>query len=211
MELIHMFLHLDQTLITLSQTFGVWLYVILFLIVFAETGLVVTPFLPGDSLLFAVGALSALPESGLNPLLIIPLLITAALLGDNTNYWIGRKVGPRIFSKTDSRWFNKKHLDKTQSFYDKYGSRAVVFGRFMPIARTFVPFVAGIGQMPYQKFIGYSILSALIWVNGFILAGFYFGNLPSVKTNFHVVIVAVILVSLLPMVIEAYKARRKRI
>ena len=208
MDIIHIFLHLDQTLVTLSQSFGIWLYVLLFLVVFAETGLVITPFLPGDSLLFAVGALTALPESGISLPLIIPLLIAAALIGDNTNYWIGRKFGPRVFSKEHSRFFNRKHLDKTQNFYDKFGTRAVFFGRFMPIARTFVPFVAGIGQMIYKKFIGYSIASALVWVCSFSLAGYYFGNLPSVKSHFHWVVVGVIVISLLPIAIEAIKTRR---
>ncbi len=208
MQIIQMFLHLDQTLSLLSQSLGVWVYVVLFLIFFTETGLVIMPFLPGDSLLFAVGALAALPESNLSVSILIPMIIAAALLGDNTNYWIGRKIGPKVFSKTDSKWMNRKHLEKTEIFYRKYGARAIILGRFMPIVRTFVPFIAGIGQMLHQKFLAYSILSAFVWVNTFIFAGLYFGNLPAVKTNFHLVIVAVILLSVLPILIETYKARR---
>lgn len=208
MQIIQMFLHLDQTLSALSQSLGVWVYILLFLIFFTETGLVIMPFLPGDSLLFAIGALAALPESGLNIFFLIPMILVAAFLGDNTNYWIGRKLGPKIFSRNQSRWMNPKHLERTEVFYQNYGSRAIVLGRFMPIVRTFVPFVAGIGQMLYSKFLTLSIFSGLLWVNSFILAGFYFGNIPSVKTNFHLVIVAVILLSVLPLFIEAFKARQ---
>ena len=210
MKIIHLFLHLDQTLSALSQTFGVWVYVLLFLIFFTETGLVIMPFLPGDSLLFAIGALAALPESGLSVEILIPMIILAALLGDNTNYWIGRKLGPKVFTQSHSRWMNPKHLERAQAFCLKYGSRAIILGRFMPIVRTFVPFLAGIGHMTYQKFLAYSVFSALLWVNSFTLAGYFFGNIPSVKTNFHLVILAVIFLSILPILFESYKARQSR-
>lgn len=209
MEIINFILHLDQTLAAWSQWMGPWLYVVLFLIIFAETGLVITPFLPGDSLLFAVGALTSLPGSQLDPWLLAPLLMAAALIGDNVNYSVGKWVGPQIFSRENSRFFNRKHLDKTAAFYEQHGSRAIVLGRFMPIARTFVPFVAGIGKMKYSHFISKSVLGAVLWINIFLWAGRYFGNLPSIKTNFHIVIFAVIGLSLLPILFEAYKARKR--
>lgn len=208
-ELIHLILHLDQTLTSWSQWMGPWLYLVLFLIIFAETGLVVTPFLPGDSLLFAVGALCSLPSSNLNPWILSPLLMAAALIGDNVNYFLGKSIGPRIFSRDDSKIFNRQYLDRTKDFYARYGSRAIILGRFMPIIRTFVPFVAGIGHMRYRDYILKSIVGAALWINIFLWAGHYFGNLPAIKSNFHIVIFAVILISALPIVFEAYKARRR--
>lgn len=209
-EALHLLLHLDQTLVAWSQWMGPWLYLVLFLIIFAETGLVVTPFLPGDSLLFAVGALTALDNSGLQAQLLAPLLIVAALLGDNVNYAFGKWVGPRVFSKDNSKIFNRSYLDKSSLFYEKYGSRAIVLGRFMPIVRTFVPFVAGIAKMPYLRYMLISFIGAFVWINIFLWAGHYFGNLPIVKTHFHIVIFAVIGVSILPILVEVYKARRQR-
>lgn len=206
-QLFELIIHLDQTLAVWSQWMGPWLYVVLFLIIFAETGLVVTPFLPGDSLLFAVGALTALPETGLRVELMAPLLMLAALLGDNTNYFFGKWIGKHIATNR-LKLVNQKHLDSTQGFYVKHGPRAIVIGRFMPIARTFVPFVAGVGQMKYKTYIGYSLLGAVLWINSFLWAGHYFGNLPSIKSNFHIVIFAVILVSMLPLVYELWKAKR---
>lgn len=206
-QLIELIIHLDQTLAMWSQWMGPWLYVVLFLIIFAETGLVVTPFLPGDSLLFAVGALTALPETGLRVELMAPLLMAAALLGDNTNYFFGRWVSKHIATNR-LKYVNQKHLDKTKGFYESYGPRAIVIGRFMPIARTFVPFVAGVAQMRYKTYIGYSILGAILWINSFLWAGHYFGNLPAIKSNFHIVIFAVIIVSMLPLVYEFWKAKR---
>lgn len=209
-EGLHLIFNLDETLVSWSVWMGPWLYLVLFLIIFAETGLIVTPFLPGDSLLFAVGALCALEDSNLDARLIVPLLMVAALLGDNVNYTIGKWLGPKVFSKEDSKVFNKQHLNKASAFYNRYGSRAIILGRFMPIVRTFVPFVAGIARMPYPKYMGMSFLGALLWINIFIWAGVVFGNLPIVKTNFHIVIFAVIGISFLPILIEAYKARKQR-
>lgn len=209
MEIINLILHLDQTLAAWSQWMGPWLYVVLFLIIFAETGLIVTPFLPGDSLLFAVGALTSVPGAAIDPWILSPLLMCAALFGDNLNYSVGKWMGPQIFSKENSKIFNRKHLDRTQNFYSEYGGRAIILGRFMPIIRTFVPFVAGIGRMTYSQFLSRSVLGAVLWINIFIWAGHFFGNLPTVKTNFHIVIFGVIIVSLLPIFYELYKARRK--
>ncbi|MEZ0392609.1 MAG: VTT domain-containing protein [Pseudobdellovibrionaceae bacterium] len=209
-EILHLILNLNETLVAWSQWMGPWLYLTLFLIIFAETGLVVTPFLPGDSLLFAVGALTALEGSGLSIGLMAPLLMIAALTGDNVNYVVGKWMGPKVFSREDSKFFNKKHLEKATLFYQKYGTRAIILGRFMPIVRTFVPFVAGVGRMSYPKYMGMSFLGALLWINSFLWAGYFFGNLPAVKKHFHIVIFAVIGVSILPIFIEAYKARKQR-
>ncbi len=208
LQLIELIIHLDQTLAIWSQWMGPWLYVVLFLIIFAETGLVVTPFLPGDSLLFAVGALTSLEGSGLQIEVMVPLLMTAALLGDNTNYFFGRWIGKKIQASSKIKFVNQKHLDKTKGFYQKHGPRAIVIGRFMPIARTFVPFVAGVGQMKYKTYIGYSFFGAILWINSFLWAGHYFGNLPAVKSNFHIVIFGVIFVSILPVVYEFWKVKR---
>src|SRR5262245_61595018 len=184
MELIKKFidlvLHLDRHLDAMIQTFGPWLYVILFLIIFCETGLVVTPILPGDSLLFAVGALSARPD-GLNLGLALALLSAAAILGDTVNYWIGAYTGPKVFHKKESRWFNPKHLERTHAFYEKYGGKTIIIARFVPIVRTFAPFVAGIGRMTYSRFLIYNVVGGLLWVGLCTLAGYFFGNLPVVK------------------------------
>lgn len=209
-EGVYLLLHLDQTLVNWSIWMGPWLYLTLFLIIFAETGLVVTPFLPGDSLLFAIGALCSLENAALDPKFVAPLLMFAALLGDNVNYAFGKWIGPKVFSNEKSKLLNPKHLQKAHLFYGKYGSRAIILGRFMPIVRTFVPFVAGIARMPYSKYIGMSFIGALVWINSFLWAGYYFGNLPVVKTHFHIVIFGVIFVSVLPIFYEAYKARKQQ-
>jgi membrane-associated protein len=210
MELIKQFidlvLHLDQHLAWLVSQYGVWTYSILFLIIFCETGLVVTPFLPGDSLLFALGALSATPDS-LNPILLCVLLMAAAIIGDNLNYWVGRTVGPRVFTKEKSLLFNKSYLMRTEHFYDKYGAKAVIIARFVPIVRTFAPFVAGIGRMRYPKFLAYSVAGGILWIWGLIWAGYFFGNIPFVKKNFGAVIIAIIIISILPGVIEFLRSR----
>jgi membrane-associated protein len=208
-EILNLVLHLDQTLLSWSQTMGPWLYVVLFLIIFAETGLVVTPFLPGDSLLFAVGAITSLTGSPIDIYILSPLLMAAALLGDNVNYSVGKWIGPRLFANENSKFFNRKHFDKTHAFCEKYGPRAIILGRFMPIVRTFVPFIAGVGTMTYARFISMSVVGAMLWINIFLWAGHYFGNLPAVKSNFHVVIFGVIFVSVLPIFFEAYKARKR--
>jgi membrane-associated protein len=203
-------LHLDRYLVDWSQSVGIWLNLILFVVIFCETGLVVAPFLPGDSLLFAVGALAALEGSAVKVPVILPLLIVAAVLGDATNYSIGRKIGPAVFGRENSRFLNKKHLLKTQEFYERHGGKTIVIARFAPIIRTFAPFVAGIGKMQYRKFAMYNIAGGIAWVASFILAGYFFGNVPVVKRNFHIVIFGIIFVSLLPTVIEIVRARMSR-
>ncbi len=212
MEMLHQlldyFLHLDQYLNQAVVALGPWFYGLLFAIVFCETGLVVTPFLPGDSLLFAVGALAAGEGSPISLALAIGLLIVAAILGDAVNYAIGYRVGPAIFRREDSRWLNRKHLVKTQQFYEKYGAKTIVIARFVPIVRTFAPFVAGIGKMSYRRFAAYNVVGGVVWVVLFTLAGFHFGDLPWVKTNFHYVIVAIIVLSVIPPIVEILRSRR---
>jgi membrane-associated protein len=205
--LLDFILHLDTHLVELVQQYGTLSYGILFLIIFCETGLVVTPFLPGDSLLFAVGALGA--KAAFNPVLIFLTLSAAAILGDSTNYWIGYFLGPKVFSSESSRLLNRKHLDRTHQFYEKYGGKTVIIARFMPIIRTFAPFVAGIGRMNYLKFLFYSIVGTVLWIGLFIAAGYLFGNIPIVKRNFTFVVLAIIFISLLPVLVEAWRARRK--
>jgi membrane-associated protein len=202
------FLHLDQHLNRVADQFGFWLYLILFLVIFCETGLVVTPILPGDSLLFAVGALAALESSSLSMPALLLLLIAAAVLGDAVNYWIGHYVGPRVFTSDTGRLLNKKHLLRTQHFYERHGGKTIILARFIPIIRTFAPFVAGIGRMAYRRFFAYNVVGGIAWVAIFLLAGYYFGELPFVKRNFHIVIVAIIIISVLPIVIEYVKSKR---
>ncbi len=199
-QLIDFILHIDRHLIDLCGMYGMWIYAILFLIVFCETGLVVTPFLPGDSLLFAIGSLAAI--GAMHIAYAIPLLISAVLAGDNTNYWIGRKIGPKVFSKEKSRFFNKEYLDRTNRFYDKHGRITVILARFLPIIRTFAPFVAGIGRMTYRTFLLFSVFGALLWVNSFILIGYFFGNMQLVKQNFSIVIIALVLIPGIPALVE---------
>jgi membrane-associated protein len=189
---------------------GPWSYAILFLVIFCETGLVVTPFLPGDSLLFAAGALMAKQGSELNFALMLMLLIVAAVVGDAINYAWGFYVGPKVFKYENSRIFNKKHLVRTQEFYEKYGAKAIILARFVPIVRTFAPFVAGIGKMGYRKFSLYNITGGVAWVTLCLVAGYFFGGLPIVERNFELVIVAIILISVMPMVVEFMLARRRR-
>jgi membrane-associated protein len=204
-NLIDLFVHLDEHLNTIIVRFGGWTYLILFLVIFAETGFVVTPFLPGDSLLFAVGAIAA--NGVLRIEWIIPLLLAAAILGDSVNYAIGHYIGPRVF--TDQvRFLKKEHLEKTQAFYVKHGGKTIILARFIPIIRTFAPFVAGIGAMSYSRFILFNVVGALLWVPLFSLAGYFFGNLPFVQENFEYVILAIIFLSVLPAVWEFLKERR---
>jgi membrane-associated protein len=203
-------LHLDDHLVELVAKHGTWTYLILFAIVFCETGLVVTPFLPGDSLLFAAGTIVARPDSSLRLSLLMGVLVAAALCGDNVNYWTGRLLGPKVFSETrKSRWLKRKHLDRTHVFLEKYGGKAIILARFVPIVRTFMPFVAGVGAMTYAKFLAFSIGGALVWVVSLTLAGYFFGGLPWVKENFSVVVLAIIVISLLPAVIEWWRVRRQ--
>jgi membrane-associated protein len=201
--------HLDKYLGAWSASMGGWLYAVLFAVIFCETGLVVAPFLPGDSLLFTVGSLCALPDSGLSAALMIPLLVVAAVLGDAVNYSIGRTIGPRVFTSESSRLLNKKHLLYTQSFYERYGGKTIIIARFIPIVRTFAPFVAGIGQMKYPRFFMFNVVGAIGWVCLFVPAGIWFGNLPFVQKQFHYVILAIIVLSVLPAVIEFWRERQR--
>lgn len=207
MDLVDLFLHLDKHLDTVVQNFGGWTYVILFLIVFCETGLVVTPFLPGDSLLFAAGAIAGL--GSMNVYLLMILLVIAAILGDAVNYMIGSYIGPKVFEKTNSRIFKKEYLDKTQRFYDRYGGKTIIIARFVPIVRTFAPFLAGVGTMSYSKFALYNITGAILWVGSITYAGYLFGGIPIIKNNFSVVVLAIIVVSILPAVFEVVRARNE--
>jgi membrane-associated protein len=208
-QAIDVFLHLDTHLNDLAGALGGWLYGVLFLIVFCETGLVITPFLPGDSLLFAIGALAAIEGSPLRIPLILVLLSVAAVGGDAVNYAVGYRVGPRVFTSETSRLLNKRHLLRTQAFYEKYGGKTIILARFMPVVRTFAPFVAGIGQMRYARFALFNVIGGVAWVVAFTLAGYFFGNVPVVKRNFHFVIVAIIVLSVLPPVIEYVRTRRE--
>jgi membrane-associated protein len=207
-ELVDIVLHLDRHLNAWAGDLGGWLYALLFLIVFAETGLVVTPFLPGDSLLFAVGALSATEGSPISVWLVGILLMVAAIIGDAVNYAIGRRIGPKVFKSETSRLLNREHLLRAQAFYERHGGKTIIIARFVPIIRTFAPFVAGIGQMSYPRFAFYNVIGAVSWVWSFLLLGFWFGNREIVKKNFTVVILAIIVISLIPAVIEFIKARR---
>ncbi len=216
-QLIDFILHLDSHLYTMIMDYGNWIYLILFLIVFVETGLVVMPLLPGDSLLFAAGTFCAgVVQNGqtaeLNILIVIPLLISAALLGDNLNYYIGKNIGLKVMQwKIKGRQIVKQaYIDKTQSFYDKHGPKTIIIARYVPIVRTFAPFVAGVGEMKYYNFLKYSIIGAITWVFGLTLLGFFFGNLPIVQENFEIVIFGIIGLSLLPMLIEFIKAKMRR-
>jgi membrane-associated protein len=200
--------HIDQHLVRLADTMGGWLYALLFLIVFAETGLVVTPFLPGDSLLFAVGALCAAEGSPLNVVAVSVLLFTAAVIGDAVNYQIGYRIGPKVFKSDTSRWLNKKHLQKTQDFYDRYGGKTIIIARFVPIVRTFAPFVAGVGQMRYRRFLAFNVIGAALWVLILVPAGYMFAETPFVKKNFGLVIIAIIILSVMPAVIEILREWR---
>jgi membrane-associated protein len=209
-QVLDVFLHLDAHLAEWSDVLGPWLYALLFLIVFCETGLVVTPFLPGDSLLFAAGALTAIDGSPVALPVLAALLIGAAVAGDATNYSIGSYVGPAVFTSERSRLLNRQHLVRTQLFYARHGGKTIFLARFVPIVRTFAPFVAGIGRMPYPYFATWNVTGAFAWVLSFLLAGHWFGQIPTVKRNFHIVIVAIIVISVMPMVFEWLRARRER-
>jgi membrane-associated protein len=198
-------LHLDRHLQWVVANYGVWIYAILFAIIYCETGFVVTPFLPGDSLLFVAGALAAAGDMYVHGL--FALLASASFLGDNTNYWIGRYVGPRVFSRQKSRLFNPEHLRRTERFYEKYGAKTIFLARFMPIVRTFAPFVAGIARMRYPTFLFYSFAGSIAWVGSLTYAGFYFGNVPVVKQNLTLVILAIVLLSISPAIVEYLRHR----
>jgi membrane-associated protein len=198
-------LHVDKYLGIIIKSFGVWSYLVLFLIVFCETGLVVTPFLPGDSLLFATGAFAAIGIFEVES--VTAVFAAAAISGDNVNYWIGHFVGPKIFHRENVRLFNKKHLDRTHEFYEKHGGKTVILARFIPIIRTFMPFVAGIGRMHYARFVSYDIFGGILWPVIFVLSGYYFGNLPFVKKYFSLVIIAIIFISIIPILYEVVRMR----
>lgn len=206
-QVIDLVLHLEHHLGDLISFCGPWTYVVLFAIIFAETGLVVMPFLPGDSLLFALGALAA--SQKLDLFWMLALLSIAAVLGDTVNYWLGSKLGPRIFRGEKVRFLNKKNLDYTHEFFERYGGKTIIIARFMPIVRTFAPFVAGMGRMSYGRFMAYNVIGGLVWIFLFLIGGYCFGNLPMVKKNFTLVILGIIAVSLIPPAIEVIREYRK--
>ncbi|MDD6152682.1 MAG: DedA family protein [Elusimicrobia bacterium] len=214
MELLSQFidivLHLDVHLNAWAAWMGIWLYVVVFAVVFCETGLVVTPFLPGDSLLFACGALAASEGSAINLFVLMPVIFAAAVLGDFCNYEIGKWLGPKVFSRETSWLLNKKHLEKAHAFYEKYGGKTIILARFIPVIRTFAPFVAGIGKMTYFHFASFNVIGALLWTVLFTLGGFFFADLPVVQNHFHYVVLAIIVLSCLPAVYEFWAAHRKK-
>lgn len=201
-------LHLDRHLGVLLQQYGTWIYGLLFLIVFCETGLVVAPFLPGDSLLFVAGALWA--AAGMDPAALAATLVVAAISGDNVNYWVGRYLGPRVFRWENSRIFNRRALDYTRAFYERHGGKAVVIARWLPLVRTFAPFVAGIGRMSYPRFLLFSVGGGVLWVAVLVYSGFFFGNIPVVRQNLSVVILGIVAFSLAPLAIELLRHRRNK-
>jgi len=209
-QFIDIILNMDLYLNNWIRDFGPMIYVLVFMVIFCETGLVVTPFLPGDSFLFALGAMAAVENAYLSLPMLLFLLSVAAILGDAVNYSIGKYIGPRIFSKDTGLFLNKKHLMAAQSFYEKHGGKAIIIARFAPILRTFAPFVAGIGHMQYARFFAYNVVGGLLWVWSFLIAGFWFGNMPTVKDNFHIVIFAIIILSLVPVVFETWRGWKEK-
>jgi membrane-associated protein len=208
-KLIDIVRHLDKYLDQITRDYGTTTYAILGAIIFIETGLVIMPFLPGDSLLFAAGAVSVRDDSGLNPLLLGVILTACAIAGDTVNYHVGKAIGPRVMKSETSRWLNKKHLERTHKFFEKYGGKTIILARFVPIVRTFAPFVAGAGAMNYRKFIIFNVVGAVFWVSSMMGAGIVFGQMEIVKKNFELVVLGIIFLSILPMIIEGYKARRE--
>jgi membrane-associated protein len=205
-QFVDLFLHLDTHLSAVISQYGTWTYLILFVIVFCETGLVVTPFLPGDSLLFAAGTFAALGD--LDVWLMILLLIAAAILGDTVNYWVGAAIGPRAF-EGKIRFLKREHLERTHAFYERHGGKTIILARFVPIVRTFAPFVAGVGAMSYPRFLTYNVVGAVLWVGLLVMAGFFFGNIPVVRENFTIVILAIVAISVMPMAVEMVRGRRR--
>jgi len=206
-SLIDLVMHMDQHLGLIIRDYGMWTYAMLFFIIFCETGLVVTPFLPGDSLLFATGSFAAIGSLDIRWLTIF--LSVAAIAGDTVNYWIGHATGPKVFTQEKSRFLNREYLERTQRFYKRYGGKTIILARFIPIVRTFAPFVAGIGCMDYMRFLAFNVIGGLAWIALFILGGFFFGNIPFVKRHFTLVILAIILISLLPGIIEFFRQRNQ--
>jgi membrane-associated protein len=207
-DLVGFILHIDQHLAALIVQMGFWTYIPLFFVIFLETGFVITPFLPGDSLLFAAGALAALPQSPLNIVVLYAVLAAAAIAGDTANYWIGYAVGPRVFTEK-VRFLKKEYLVQAHEFYEKHGNMTIFLARFVPIIRTFAPFVAGIGRMSYTHFVSYNVIGGLVWAALFTFGGFFFGNIPFVKNNFSLVVLAIVIISLVPAVVEVIRSRRK--
>ena len=205
--LLDFFIHLDHHITLIVENFGIWSYLILFLIIFCETGLVVTPFLPGDSLLFAVGALTA--QGSLHLGWVFGFLCAAAILGDTVNYWIGHLWAPKVFNNTQLWFLKKKYLDRTRRFYEKYGGKTIIIARFVPIVRTFAPFLAGVGEMSYGRFLAYNVIGGILWIATFVLGGYFFGNLPIVKENFSLVVFGIIIISILPGIIEYWRHCKK--
>ncbi|MCC7325630.1 MAG: DedA family protein [Burkholderiales bacterium] len=201
-------LSLDQTVAQIATQYGAWVYALLFAIIFAETGLVVFPFLPGDSILFIAGTVVA--AAGLDVHLLVALLITAAILGDSVNYTIGHYIGPRVYDRPDSRWFRQEHLRRTQEFYDRYGGVTIIIGRFVPIIRTFAPFLAGVAGMSYRRFLAYNVVGGIVWVTALVYAGYLFGNIPWVKSNLTLIVLGIVAVSLIPAVTTFMQERRRR-
>ena len=206
--LIYSLLALDQTLAVIAAQYGPWLYALLFAIIFAETGLVVFPFLPGDSILFISGTVVA--AAGLNVHTLVVVLIIAAILGDSVNYAIGHYIGPKVFDRPDSRWFKQQHLRRTQDFYDRYGGVTIIIGRFVPIIRTFAPFLAGVAGMRYARFLSFNVIGAVVWIASLVYAGYLFGNIPWVKDNLALIVVAIVVVSLLPAISTFFQERKAR-
>jgi membrane-associated protein len=200
-------LHLDAHLLALVQEYGVWIYAILFVIIFAETGLVVLPFLPGDSLLFVTGALCGMGSLELQ--ILMPLLIVAAFSGDNTNYWIGRLLGLRLLNHASQKLIKHEHLEKTHLFFDKHGGKTIIFARFLPIIRTFAPFVAGIGTMNYRSFVMFSVMGSVAWIGSLTIAGYFFGNIPIIKNNLTLMVIGIVIASFIPAILEFIKHRRQ--
>ncbi|MFA5370824.1 MAG: DedA family protein [Sideroxydans sp.] len=206
--LLDVVLHLDVYLLVLVQEYGIWVYAILFFIIFAETGLVVAPFLPGDSLLFVIGALCGM--GSLDIQIAMPLLILAAFMGDNTNYWIGRLLGLRLLNRASPRFIKHEHLEKTHAFYEKHGGKTVIFARFLPILRTFAPFVAGVGTMNYRLYVMFSILGGVAWIGSLIVAGYFFGNIPVIKDNLTLMILVIVVISFIPAILEFIRHRGRK-
>ena len=204
--ILYSLLALDQTVATLATQYGAWLYAILFAVIFAETGLVVCPFLPGDSILFIAGTVVAV--SGLDVHVLVVVLIVAAVLGDSVNYGVGHYIGPKAFERPDSRWFRQEYLRRTQAFYDKYGGVTIIIGRFIPIIRTFAPFLAGVAGMSYRRFLSYNMIGGCLWIGSLVYAGYLFGNIPWVKDNLTLIVVAIVVVSLIPAITTFLKERR---
>jgi membrane-associated protein len=207
-DFLYFILHIDHYLITFVAQYGLWSYLVLFAVIFCETGLVVTPFLPGDSLLFAVGSLAAQRQSPLNAAILFLLLALASILGNQVNYWIGRFLGPKVFTAKDSWFFNKKHLVRAHEFYERNGGKTIILARFLPIIRTFAPFVAGVSYMGHHKFFVYNVLSALLWIGGLLGSGYYFGSIPVIRDNFSMVVYGIIVLSCLPPIVVFLSNKR---